>query len=90
MRYLIAAGLVVGSVLGLSACNGTNAAYPANVQTNFLNACEGNGGSVSTCGCTLSWFESHRSLTQFMADEDAIYAGSVPADVTTAEAACNG
>lgn len=59
--------------LGVSACGGSS--YPVNVQTNFLNACETNGGSVSRCGCTLKAIEANVSLSKFQIAENAIEAG---------------
>ena len=75
--------------LVLTGCGGGHS-YPANVQSNFLNACEATGGDVSTCGCALKWFESHRSLTQFMADDDQANNGGTPSDMIKASAACGG
>lgn len=73
----------------LAGCGGSKS-YPTNVQSNFLNACEANGGAVSTCGCTLKWFESHKSLTQFIADDNQVNNGGVPSDMVKASAACGG
>lgn len=74
--------------LALAGCGGSHHAYPASVQSNFLNSCEANGGAVSTCGCALNWFESHASLTQFMADEDQVNSGGTPPDAEKAIASC--
>jgi hypothetical protein len=62
-------------------------AYPANVQSNFLNSCEVNG-SPSVCECSLSWFEQHVSLSQFEQDESELEQGGQPADITSVEQAC--
>lgn len=86
-------GLLLACVLValvLAGCGGGGKhAYPANVQANFLNSCEANGGDVSSCGCALNWFESHKSLTQFMADEDQVNSGAIPSDVTQAMGSCS-
>jgi hypothetical protein len=88
-RVLRTAGPLLATVALLAACGGSHS-YPANVQANFLNACEANGGDVSSCGCALKWFESHRSLTQFMADDDQANNGGTPPDMLKASAACGG
>ncbi len=62
--------------------------YPPTVQTHFLNSCEHGGGSVSSCRCALDWFQSNVSLTQFLADEDQVRHGIVPADIDEVRAAC--
>jgi hypothetical protein len=79
---------VAGLVLLLPGCGGSSSVYPANVQSNYLNACESGGGSVAKCGCTLDWFQKHISLTQFQADEDEVNNGSVPDDMKSAVRAC--
>lgn len=57
--------------------------YPASVQSNFLTNCEAGGGDAARCGCALRWFESHESLSEFIAvDADIRAGGGVPADVT--------
>ncbi len=54
------------------------APYPVNAQTNYLNACETGGGSVTSCGCQLSYLEQHISFTQVLADEDQLRTGTSP------------
>jgi hypothetical protein len=62
-------------------------AYPVNIQTNFLNACEENG-TQAACQCSLSWFEQHVSLQQFEQDDAEAGQGVTPSDLTLAEEAC--
>jgi hypothetical protein len=72
---------------GLLACScggGGVSSYPTNIQSNYLNSCESNGGNTADCSCTLHWFESHVSLTQFQADEDQVRTGGLPDDVSKA------
>jgi hypothetical protein len=86
----IAGALVVsgcGSGNGSSSGSSTHH-YPTNIRSNFLNACEANGGAVSKCGCSLKWFESHVSLARLMADERTSKHGSLPSDFTKAIRAC--
>jgi hypothetical protein len=65
------------------------AAYPASTDQNFISACEQtSNGDVAYCQCTLNWFQAHVTYTQFLADEDMVRAGQIPADVTSAENAC--
>jgi hypothetical protein len=67
----------------------TPAAYPASTAQNFMTSCEQtSNGEVAYCQCTLNWFQTHRTYTQFLADEDMVRAGQIPADITTAENAC--
>lgn len=44
-----------------------HAEYPATVRASFLAGCENAGMPASYCGCSLRWFESHKSLTEFAA-----------------------
>ena len=62
--------------------------YPPYIQKNFLNSCEHGGGSVGSCRCALDWFQSNLSLTQFLADEDQVRHGTVPADIDEVRAVC--
>jgi hypothetical protein len=65
------------------------ASYPASTDQNFMSACEQtSNGDVGYCQCTLNWFQANVSYTQFLADEDMVRAGQIPADVTSAESAC--
>jgi hypothetical protein len=67
----------------------TPAAYPASAAQNFMSSCEQtSNGDVAYCQCALNWFQANRTYTQFLADEDMVRAGQIPADVTTAENAC--
>lgn len=69
------------------------APYPVNAQTNFLNACEAAGDSVSSCGCALSYLQAHVSFTQVLADEDQLRTGTSPVvlpDFTAAVKHCGG
>jgi hypothetical protein len=67
----------------------SSGAYPVNVESNFLNSCEANA-PVQACQCTLSWFETHVSLSQFQQDEVALGQGSEPPDIVDATQACGG
>jgi hypothetical protein len=65
------------------------AAYPASTAQNFMTSCEQTSdGNVTYCQCALNWFETNRTYTQFLADEDMVRAGQIPADIATAENAC--
>lgn len=75
MKKLASAAAVAAAVLMLSGCGGSRH-YPANVQANFLNSCEANGGGVHECGCVLSNIEKSVSLDKFAAADDAIRNGS--------------
>ncbi|HEY2354508.1 MAG TPA: hypothetical protein VGH79_06390 [Gaiellaceae bacterium] len=64
------------------------AAYPANVQINFLSSCEARGADAGYCGCALKWFESHKTFAQFVAvDAESRTTGRVPPDVAEGIAA---
>jgi len=67
----------------------TQAGYPASTQQQFLNQCEGTGSSVAQCQCGLAWFESNVTLTRFQADMAEYDSGTEPADLVTADDACN-
>jgi hypothetical protein len=57
--------------------------YPASARASFLGSCQSSGGSPAWCGCALSWFESHKSLSETIAIGLEIRAGgAMPADVT--------
>jgi hypothetical protein len=64
--------------------------YPMSVQTSFLTSCEAHSGDPGRCGCALHWFESHESLTEFIALNNEIgNGGRIPADVAAGiTAAC--
>lgn len=73
LRIGLAVGAVVAILVGWSAWavaskafGGGHSAYPAEVRTEFLAGCEGGGGDAATCGCILNWFESHKSLGEFV------------------------
>jgi hypothetical protein len=69
----------------------TQAAFPANVDKNYLSSCEqSSNGNATFCQCTLNWFQTNVTLTQFLADEDELNNGQTPPDVTNAENACGG
>jgi hypothetical protein len=85
-RYLpwITAFMGAMLVLAVVAILALRPPYPASVQANFLNGCEARGGDAGQCGCALKWFESHKSLSEFVAiDAEARATGRVPAHVTT-------
>lgn len=65
----------------------TVVSYPANVQANFLNSCEGSA-TQTQCTCMLGWFENNVTLTQFTLDDQAARQGQDPADLQAAVAAC--
>lgn len=65
-----------------------SAAYPVNIQTNYLNSCEVNA-SASACQCTLSWLEANVSLSQFNADNNEADQGVEPQDEVNAVRACS-
>ncbi len=65
----------------------TTTAYPQNIQSNFLNSCEVNG-SVSSCQCSLSFFETTVSLSQFLQDDQQASQGVVTQDFVNAANAC--
>jgi hypothetical protein len=85
-RRLAAAALTTVG-FALAACGSSS--YPANVQTNFLNACETNG-SLAYCDCTLSQVEAHVSLGTFQTADAAINAGDTnyPSWLLDAATAC--
>jgi hypothetical protein len=62
--------------------------YPASVRTTFVDSCEARGGDAAHCGCVLSWFESNRSLAQFMADANGTVPARSQADMSEAAASC--
>jgi hypothetical protein len=62
-------------------------AYPANVQANFLNACEANS-QVTRCTCLLDFFQANVPLTRFEQDDALVNQGQTPPDVVSAENAC--
>lgn len=81
LKYLTRRACLVlaatGTAFVVVGCGGSShSAYPANVQTNFLNSCESSGGSSDLCQCTLSYLEKHTSYTQFQADEDQLTNGT--------------
>ena len=61
--------------------------YPQNVQDNYLNGCEVNA-PVQSCQCTLDWFQANVSLARFEQDNAEAAQGQVPADLSSAIAAC--
>jgi hypothetical protein len=64
-------------------------AFPASVQQNFLGQCERTGSSVAQCQCGLNWFESNVTLGRFNTDLAQIDQNLVPADLVSANEACN-
>ena len=65
----------------------TQAAYPVNIQTNWLNSCEVNS-TVATCECGLTWFEQNVPLQRFEQDQAEFNQGTEPADLVSARQAC--
>lgn len=91
MKRTTLLALTAASALGLAACGGSAPSYPANVQTNLLNACE-QSGTVSQCDCALKYIEAHVPLRQFVAAEQAMTDDGAPTPVwaTTAGLNCRG
>jgi hypothetical protein len=90
LTLLITAGQSSQSQSGNGKSQGDSAvtaAYPVNIQTNFLNACEENGTQAG-CQCDLSWFEQHVSLQQFEQDDAEADQGVTPPDLTLAAESC--
>jgi hypothetical protein len=80
-------GILLASTVAIAACGGSaTTSYPANVQTNFLNACEMKAG-VAACDCTLSHIEQHVSLGDYQIGEQNIASG-VPQWLDTAVRSC--
>ena len=65
----------------------TQAAYPVNIQTNWLNSCEVDS-TVATCQCGLTWFEQNVPLQRFEQDQAEFNQGTEPADLVEARQAC--
>jgi hypothetical protein len=63
------------------------AAYPVNIQTNWLNSCEVDS-TVATCECGLTWFEQNVPLQRFEQDQAEFNQGTEPADLVSARQAC--
>jgi hypothetical protein len=86
MRRLVA---ICALALGVAACGGGRS-YPANVQSNFLNACEVSA-SVSVCDCALKNIEDQAPLSEFVQDERTFKrTGSLPDKFRTAALSCVG
>jgi hypothetical protein len=65
-------------------------AYPANVETMFLNICEAKG-AVTACTCALNYLEQHETANQMLVDADYIgRTGIYPASFQGAIATCRG
>ena len=64
-------------------------AFPVSDQQNFLGQCEQTGSTVAQCQCGLSWFESNVTLARFRIDLAQFDQGSEPADLVSANEACN-
>ena len=64
--------------------------YPAEVEQNFITACEANGGSTSQCSCALDEVKKEFTFEEFKAeDEAARAAGGKPSQrITEAIAEC--
>jgi hypothetical protein len=87
MRRLAAIGAVA---LGVAACGGSGNSYPANVQSNFLNACE-MSASVSVCDCALKNIENQVPLAQFVQAERTLkQTGTLPEKLRSAALSCVG
>ena len=85
-RYLpwIVGVMAAMVILAVVAIEVPGPAYPPNVQANFLNSCEAGGGDPGRCGCALKWFESHKSLSEFIAiDAQVRDGGGVSWDVSS-------
>ena len=88
MRVRAGLGMMAATAIALGACGGSS--YPANVQANFLNACEGNA-TQAQCTCLLSKVEGGTSLQTFTDAENAIEnGGGTPSWLTADAAACAG
>lgn len=79
MPRITIAAVAATIAVAIAGCGASSkATYPANVQTNFLNACE-ESGTVSTCDCSLSYIEGHVTLAKFqVANANIDSGGSLP------------
>lgn len=85
VAVIIAAAIAIPLALSSS-----SKSYPANVQNNFLNACEANS-SAGRCQCMLQWTENHISFAEFSRDDTAMRnGGSAPGWLVTAATSCAG
>jgi hypothetical protein len=80
---------LLASTLAIAACGSSGPpTYPANVQTNFLNACEVKG-QVAACNCTLTHIEQRVSLSDYQTGEQGIaVSGLLPQWLYDAVASC--
>lgn len=84
------------SILGFLATSSPSApqtppattSYPAAVQQQFLGQCEQTGSTIAQCTCGLAWFQNNVTLTRFEQDMADFDAGTMPADLITAQDAC--
>ena len=71
-------GVAIALLLVVNSQDSNNAhQYPANLQTNFLNACE-TGAPVAVCDCALKYIEQRVSLADFQIAEADIKKGGAP------------
>jgi hypothetical protein len=75
-------GLKVAALIFLLGVVAGQPRYPTTVESNFLASCTASGGTAGMCACALEWFESHESLSQFVAiDAETRSTGGVPWEV---------
>jgi hypothetical protein len=93
-RAFTRAAILASSLVILAGCGGSSASsaghtYPANVKTNFLNACEARA-STASCTCEFAYIQKHVSLATFTAADKALRAGTggIPAWLLNAARAC--
>ena len=88
---------IAGGLLLTRSGDGTDEAgggnrYPADVRSNFLDACENAGSSRSTCACILEALEDTYTLSEFTRLEEEILRGGTSSgairEMEMAAAAC--
>jgi hypothetical protein len=72
---------------GGAAASTAISAFPASIQTDFLNECELNSPQ-QVCQCDLTWYEQHISLARLQQDATEESEGITVPDAVAASDAC--
>lgn len=98
--FVVALGIVAGPLIafgvyamvsgsGPESQRDASDSYPANIEANFLNACEAGGAPASSCRCVFQRIQNQFSIEEFDALENEMtLTGAVPAAIEASVSGC--
>jgi hypothetical protein len=98
--FFIALGVLAAPLIAFGAYAGVSGggsnsqgdaldSYPANIEVNFLNACEAGGAPADSCRCAFQQIQSEFSIEEFdVLEREMALTGVVPAPVAASVSNC--